>query len=222
MLPSPGQVVGAFVEDFFLLLEHMQYTLSEAFIGLLLATIASAVIAVAMDEWKAVNRYVYPMVILSQTIPTIAIAPLLVLWLGYGMLPKITLVFITCFFPLTMSILTGLRSADSDVIRLFHSMKATRWQILKEVKFKYALSGFFSGFRVSVAYSVVGAMIAEWLGGDGGLGVYMTRVRKSYEFDKMFAVIILISVISLVLLKLVTVLERRVMPYKYIDDNNEK
>ncbi len=221
MLPSPAAVVGAFFEDFTLLMEHLRFTLSEAFAGLFLATVAAAIIAVAMDEWKAVHRYIYPVVILSQTIPTIAIAPLLVLWLGYGMLPKITLVFITCFFPLTMSILNGLRSADSDVIKLFHSMKASRWQILKEVKFKYALSGFFSGLRVSAAYSVVGAMIAEWLGGDGGLGVYMTRVRKSYEFDKMFAVIILISVISMILLKVVEIIEKRVMPYKYLNEENK-
>ena len=117
------------------------------------------------------------------------------------------------FFPMAVGLLDGLSSVDEDMIKLMHSMKATKWQIFKFVKFPAALPEFFSGVRIAVAYSVVGAVISEWLGGFSGLGVYMTRVKKSMAYDKMFAVIFFVSVISLLLMALVSVFQKKVMPW---------
>ncbi|MBQ6507326.1 MAG: ABC transporter permease subunit, partial [Clostridia bacterium] len=151
--------------------------------------------------------------VVTQTIPTIAIAPLLVLWMGFGMAPKITLVEITTFFPVAVGLLDGFKSADPDAVALLRSMNATRGQIFRHVKFPAALPFFFSGLRISASYAVVGAVISEWLGGFEGLGVYMTRVRKAYAFDKMFAVILLIVIVSLLLMKLVNVIKAVSMPW---------
>ena len=166
------------------------------------------------NQFEFLYKGLYPVAILTQTIPSIAIAPLLVLWMGYGVLPKIALIFITCFFPLLIGILDGFKSADQNVIRMYRSMNASYFKILTDVKIPYSLESFFSGLKISASYSVVGAVISEWLGGKGGLGVYMTHVRKAYAFDKMFAVIFLISIISLLLMEVVKLLQRGVMPWK--------
>ena len=147
------------------------------------------------------------------------IAPLLVLWMGYDMAPKIALVVIVCFFPMAVGLLDGFRSADQDTVNLLRSMGASKGQIFRMVKLPSSLGRFFSSLRVSVSYSIVGAVIAEWLGGNSGLGVYMTRVRKSYAFDKMFAVIVLISLISLLLMWLVSMIQRLCMPYEKYGGN---
>lgn len=214
MLPSPQSVVKALVSDLPLLLTHSKVTLIEAFAGLLLSIVFALLLAIVMEEFTSVRKTLYPVLIITQTIPTIAIAPLLVLWLGYGMAPKIALIFITCFFPLVISILSGFNTVDEDAIRLFSSMGATRAQMLFWIKLPSAVESFFAGLKVSASYSIVGAVIAEWLGGNNGLGVYMTRVRKSFSFDKMFAVIIVVTVISLILLYLIDRLQKRAMKWK--------
>lgn len=214
MLPSPQSVVKALVSDLPLLLTHSKVTLIEAFAGLLLSIVFALLLAIVMEEFTSVRKTLYPVLIITQTIPTIAIAPLLVLWLGYGMAPKIALIFITCFFPLVISILSGFNTVDEDAIRLFSSMGATRVQMLFWIKLPSAVESFFAGLKVSASYSIVGAVIAEWLGGNNGLGVYMTRVRKSFSFDKMFAVIIVVTVISLILLYLIDRLQKRAMKWK--------
>jgi ABC-type nitrate/sulfonate/bicarbonate transport system permease component len=144
----------------------------------------------------------------------VAIAPLLVLWFGYEMLPKIILIVIATFFPITIGVLEGFRSADRDTINLLRSMGAGKWQIFCYIKLPGAMGQFFASLRISAAYSVVGAVISEWLGGFSGLGVYMTRVKKAFSFDKMFAVIFLISFISLLLMKLVDYLQMKCMPWE--------
>lgn len=214
MLPSPLDVVMAFMNDFSLLMVHAKTTLTEAFLGLTIGTALGFAIAVLMDRFNLFQKSVYPIIILTQTVPTVAIAPLLVLWLGYGLLPKVTLIVLTTFFPITVSLLEGFHSADPDAINLLKAMGANRLQCFVHIKLPSALNQFFSGLKISVSYSVVGAVIAEWLGGLSGLGVYMTRVRKSYSFDKMFAVIFFISIISLILMFAVSYLKKAVMPWE--------
>lgn len=213
MLPSPLDVGKAFVNDFPLLMQHARITLMEAFIGLFVGISLGFVMAVVMDHFDFMYKAIYPIVILTQTIPTVAIAPLLVLWLGYDMAPKITLVVIVTFFPITVGLLDGFRSSDIDTVNLLRSMGATKIQIFRYIKLPSSASHFFASLRISASYSVVGAVIAEWLGGFNGLGVYMTRVKKSYAFDKMFAVIFLISIISLLLMYGVTCLQKYSMPW---------
>lgn len=215
MLPSPLDVLRAFMDSFPELMRHTGVSLTEAFTGLGLSIILAFLIALLMDRFAGIYKALHPVLVISQTIPTVAIAPLLVLWLGYDMAPKITLVVLTCFFPMTIALLGGVKASDLDAINLMRAMGAKKWQIYRYIKLPNALPGFFSGLRISVSYAIVGAVIAEWLGGNSGLGVYMTRVRKSYAFDKMFAVIFLIALLSLLLMKGVELLEKRAMPWVF-------
>ncbi len=213
MLPSPADVARAFVKDFPNLMQHAFVSVQEAIYGLLIGTLLAFGLACAMDRFVRLEEAVFPLLVVTQTIPTIAIAPLLVLWMGFGMEPKITLVVITTFFPIAVGLLDGFKSVDPDAVALLRSMNATRGQIFRHVKFPAALPYFFSGLRISASYAVVGAVISEWLGGFEGLGVYMTRVRKAYAFDKMFAVIILVTVVSLLLMAVVSLLREAAMPW---------
>ena len=213
MLPSPVAVGTAFVKEFPLLMENANITLTEAVIGLGIGIIVGFAFAVLMDHFKLLYRAFYPVLILTQTIPTVAIAPLLVLWFGYEMAPKIILIVLTSFFPIAVGLLDGFKSVDVDELNLLRSMGATHLQMFRYIKFPAALPQFFSALRISVTYAVVGAVISEWLGGFGGLGVYMTRVKKAFAFDKMFAVIFLISTLSLILMLLVNMLAKKCMPY---------
>lgn len=222
MLPSPVAVGKAFVNDFPILMRHAAVTLQEALYGLLLGIVLAFVIATLMDRFPFLYKAVYPLLVISQTIPTIAIAPLLVLWMGFSMAPKITLVVITTFFPITVSLLDGYRSVDSDAVSLMRSMGAKRIQIFRYIKLPGAMTQFFSGLKVSASYAVVGAVISEWLGGFEGLGVYMTRVKKAYAFDKMFSVIIFISVISLLLMLLISVIKRLCTPWERVTDERSQ
>lgn len=214
ILPSPISVIKALISDFHVLMEHAAVTLGEAVIGLFAGITVGFLIAVVMDRFEPLYKAFYPLIVLTQTVPTVAIAPLLVLWFGYEMMPKVVLVTITTFFPIAVGLLTGFKSADIDSCNLLRAMGASNSQIFRHIKLPGALPQFFSGLRISASYAVVGAVISEWLGGFEGLGVYMTRVKKTYSFDKMFAVIILISVISLILMKLVDYLNKRFTPWE--------
>ncbi len=222
MLPTPVETVKAFVNDFGLLMSHSKVTLMETLVGTVLGISIGFIAAVLMDRWDPAYKAMYPLIVLTQTIPAVAIAPLLVLWFGYEMTPKIVLIVLITFFPIVVGVLDGFRSADQDAINLMRSMGASRWQIFRYIKFPGALPNFFSGLRITVAYAVVGAVLAEWLGGFAGLGVYMTRVKKSFAYDKMFAVIFLISIISLLLIFLVNVLQRRCMPWERVDEAGDR
>lgn len=213
MLPSPIDVVKAFADNFSIMMKQAAVTLQETLYGLFIGIAIAFVIASLMDRFTIINKALYPVLVVTQTIPTIAIAPLLVLWMGFGMAPKITLVVITTFFPIAIGLLNGFQSVDEDAINLMRSMGARRLQIFRIIKLPNATASFFSGLRISAAYAVVGAVVSEWLGGFEGLGVYMTRVKKAYAFDKMFAVIVFISAISLVLMGIVVLLEKISMPW---------
>lgn len=214
MLPSPAAVGRAIVENRSDLLRHAGTTLAEAGAGLACSILLSFVMGVLMDRFRLLYRAAYPLLVISQTVPTIALAPLLALWLGYGMAPKIVLIVIVCFFPLTVGLLDGFRSVEPDTLNLMRAMGASRLQIFRHVKLYAALGRFFAGLRIAVTYSVVGAVIAEWIGGNQGLGVYMLRVKKSYAYDKMFAVIVCVVLLSLLLMQLVFVLQKVLMPWE--------
>ena len=222
MLPSPVDVLKAFAGDFTIILRHSAYTLTEAAAGLMMGVLLAFIMATLMDRFIVLDRACYPLMVITQTIPTIAIAPILVLWMGFGMAPKIALVVITTFFPIVVGLLDGYRSVDRDSINLMRSMGAGRVRIFTHLKFPAALPHFFSGLKISASYAVVGALVSEWLGGFNGLGVYMTRVKKAYAFDKMFAVILFIIIISLLLMLLVQCIRKASMPWeKALKEKNE-
>lgn len=219
MLPSPILIVKALVQDFDLMMHHARVTLVEAFLGLTIGILIGFIFAFLMDNSKFFYRGFYPIIVLTQTVPTVAIAPLLVLCLGYGITPKVVLVVLTTFFPITIGVFNGFQAVDEDQIRLMKTMGASPWQIYKHVKIPNALPFFYSGLRISASYALIGAVVSEWLGGFQGLGVYMTRVRKSMSYDKMLAVIFLISLLSLILMGFVDLLQKKTQPWLYKGDD---
>ena len=221
MLPSPVSVVMALFGDLPNLMAHALVSLEEALLGLLIGTILAFILSCIMNRFLNMEKAVMPLLVVSQTIPTIAIAPLLVLWMGFGMAPKITLVTLTTFFPIAVGMLDGFKSVDPDAIALLRSMNASRWQIFRHIELPSALPSFFSGLKISASYAIVGAVISEWLGGFEGLGVYMTRVRKAYAFDKMFAVIFVVVVTSLLLMQAVNIMRSLAMPWMKEKASNE-
>jgi ABC-type nitrate/sulfonate/bicarbonate transport system permease component len=217
MLPSPLAVVRSLFADLGLIAQHSLTTLAEAALGLGIGVAVGFVFALLMDRFETFYLAFEPLMTVSQTIPTIAIAPLLVLWLGYGILPKVVLIVLTTFFPVAVSLADGFASVDRDIIDLMRTMNASNLQIFIYAKLPAAAEQFFSGLKISATYAIVSAVIAEWLGGMSGLGVYMTRVRKSFSYDKMFASIVVISALSLGLMKLIDLLERACLPWKAIE-----
>lgn len=214
LLPAPSQVVSALIADAPLLAQHAGMTLLEAALGLVIGIVLGFVLAVLMDRFEGLYLAFRPIITVSQTVPTIAIAPLLVLWFGYGILPKVLLIVLTTFFPVVISLVAGFRSVDPDLVDLMRTMRASDWQIFRYAKLPLATEHLMSGLKISATYAIVSAVIAEWLGGFTGLGVYMTRVRKSFSYDRMFASIVVISALSLALMRLVDLIEYLLLPWK--------
>jgi ABC-type nitrate/sulfonate/bicarbonate transport system permease component len=213
ILPSPTDVIKTLIRIIPVLRRDIIVTLQEAGLGFVLSIVFSIILAVLMDSIKIVKKAIYPLLIVSQTVPIIALAPLFMMWFGFGMLPKVIVVVLVCFFPIVVSLLDGLDSLDKDEINLLRSMGATRFQIFKLAKFPSAMINFFSGLRIAATYSIMGAVIGEWLGGSEGLGVYMIRVKHSYAIDKFFAAILIIVVLSMLLFKLLSIIQNILMPW---------
>ncbi|MRJ47843.1 ABC transporter permease [Fundicoccus ignavus] len=220
IIPTPSEIVSALWTDKANLWVNSQVTLLQAFIGLGIGIVLAFILAILMDLATWLYRALYPLLIITQTIPTVAIAPVLVLLLGYDMTPKIVLVVLTTLFPIIISILNGFANSDQDAVRLLQLMGANRWQVLVHVKLPNSMPFFFSGLRVSVSYAFVSSVVAEWLGGFEGLGVYMIQTKKAFAYDRMFAVIVLISLISLIFMWLVSKIERILIPWLYQDQKN--
>lgn len=213
ILASPRTIIISLITILPTIKEHIYTTLYEAGTGFMISIIISFVLVILMDNIKLIRRCLYPILVISQTIPIIAIAPLFVMWFGFGTFPKIIVVVLVCFFPIVISLQDGLDSVDTDMINLLRSMGASRIQIFKYVKFPASSVNFFSGLRIAATYSIMGAVIGEWLGGDKGLGIYMMRVKNSYQIDKVFAVIIIIVVLSMALFLSLYLLQYALMPW---------
>lgn len=221
LLPSPSGIVGAAVEARDILGPHIAQTVMETLVGFAAALVAGLALALVIDVSGSLRRAVYPLLVVSQTIPIIAIAPLLVIWFGYGLLPKVLVVGLVCFFPIVVNTADGLRSTDPDLIALFQSMGATRRQIFFKVRVPASLPGIFTGIKVAITYSVIGAIIGEWVGASRGLGVFMLRASNSFRTDWVFASIAIVSVLSLLLFLAVVVIERLALPWFYTKTREE-
>ena len=209
ILPSPIDVGITLINELPTMVPHIIATLYEGIVGFLIAILISIIIAIIMDTVPVIKKALYPVLVISQTIPTIAIAPLFIIWFGFGYLPKIIVVVIMCFFPMVISIVDGLEGVDKDLINHFKLMGASKLNVFLHLKLPFGMINFFSGIRIAATYSIMGAVIGEWLGGEKGLGVYMTRARSAYALDKMFAAIIVIVIISILIVFLVTFIEKK-------------
>lgn len=177
ILPTPIDIIKVFITDYQNLFDNTLVTLYETILGFILALLVALTLGIIMDFVSVIRKCLYPILVVSQTIPTITIAPLLIIWFGFEALPKILMVALTCFFPILISFVDGLENIDKDYLNLFKTMKSSKLQTFIHLKLPMSIDKLFSGIKISVTYMVVAATVAEWLGGTKGLGVYMVRAK---------------------------------------------
>ncbi|MDP4109406.1 MAG: ABC transporter permease [Bacillota bacterium] len=214
ILPAPLRIMKVFWEKRGLLLMHTSYTLREALAGLILSVILGVLAAVFMYRFPLAERAASPLIVISQTVPIIALAPLILVWFGIGIGPKIGIVVLVCFFPVTVSALSGFKATDPGMVSLLRTMGANDLRIFTEVSLPSAAPLIFAGIRMAATYSVMGAVIGEWLGAEAGLGIFMTRAISSHRADMLFSSIFIVVFISLALYGLTELLECAALPWK--------
>lgn len=220
MLPAPSDIVQSFRADYRLLATHTWVTLQEVVIGFGIALLAGLLTGVAIDSSRIVERALYPLLIASQTIPMVVLAPLFLIWFGYGLLPKVLITALVAFFPLAVNTVDGLKSTDREMLRLLRSMGSTRWQIFRLARVPSALPHIFGGARISVAFSVIGAVFGEFVGARAGLGYLMDRSAPQFETPRVFACIVILAMMGVSLFLLVSLVERLTLPWRrYIADS---
>ncbi len=215
ILPAPGEIVKALISSGPLLLDHASVTIRETLLGMTLAVCLGIFIASLLEQVNPLKHTLYPFLIVSQTIPIISVAPLLILWFGFGIKAKVFIVALVCFFPITINLLDGFRTVNPEQIKLLRTMGASHWQLFSKVKMPSALPFLFSGLKIAATYSVMSAIIGEWLGASSGLGIYMTRASHSYLTANVFAAIVMIIIISFAFYMIIELLERIVIPWHY-------
>ena len=214
LLPAPTQVAASLWEDWGLLGPDLAVTLQEVLVGLLAAVVVGAALAIGMHVSVGVRRALRPLVIGSQAVPVPVIAPLLILVLGFGLAPKVLLVALVCFFPVTINFYDGLRRVDADASKLLHSFDATRWQSFRLLEAPAALPAAFTGLKVAAAVSVIGAVFAEWAGSDAGLGHALLTANGQLETPRAFAATFLLFALAVTLYGAFALLERRVVKWR--------
>jgi ABC-type nitrate/sulfonate/bicarbonate transport system permease component len=213
LLPAPSVIAATLVTSWQLLWHHTLVTVLEVVLGFGLSLLCGVVLACGMALSRILERSLYPFIIASQTIPIIVIAPLLLIWVGYGLAPKIIVVALIAFFPIVVNMVDGLQSVDPDVVHLLRILGANRWQIFVKVQLPSSLPFLFSGLRVAMAVSVIGAVIGEWVGSSQGLGYLMIRSKPQFLTERVFAAIVVLSAIGVTLFALVGGLEKLAIPW---------
>jgi ABC-type nitrate/sulfonate/bicarbonate transport system permease component len=213
LVPAPSDIASSLWRDRSLLADDAWVTLREVLLGFLCALAAGLAFAIVLHLSDTLRRAFYPLLVASQTIPPVAIAPILVVWFGFGLGPKVLLIALVCFFPVTVNTLDGLRSVDPQLITMMRTLGAGRWQILRRVELPSALPFFFSGTKIAIAVAVIGAVFAEWAGASSGLGHQILIASSNLLTARMFAAITLLSVMAILLFALVALIERRVVTW---------
>ena len=214
LVPSPAEIASSLWENRDLLAENAWVTLKEILLGILCALVVGVGMAVLMHRWRLVRDAAYPLIVASQTIPVVVIAPILVVWFGYGIGPKIFVVALFCFFPITVNVLDGLRSVDPEAVKMMRSLNASRWQRLRRVEAPAALPSLFTGVKIAVVFSPIAAVFAEWVGADAGLGRLIQSDLANYQVARQFAAVVVLSGMALVLIGLTALAERRVISWR--------
>jgi ABC-type nitrate/sulfonate/bicarbonate transport system permease component len=212
-LPAPSRVLSALWDFRGAAVGHLVPTLVEAIVGCSLSVVLAIATAIALDRWEPVRRAVEPLLVTSQTIPIVAIAPLFVIWFGFGLLPKILIVVLVTFFPVTIALLDGFGRVETEAMDLMRSLGATTRQTFQKLRWPAALPSLFTGLRISVVYAVIGAIFGEYVGATEGLGIWMKLSQNSFRTDLVFAAILLTAVVSVALYLGVGIVERIVVPW---------
>jgi ABC-type nitrate/sulfonate/bicarbonate transport system permease component len=208
ILPPPSAVFATFIERLPFLAWHATTTLSEIVLGILLAASAGGLLAVAIHHWRPLERAVYPLLVASQMVPVFAVAPLLIVWFGYGIWPKVAVAGLIGFFPVVINAVDGLRATPPETIDVFRSLGAAEWQVFLKLKLPSSMPLLLSGVKVGATLAVVGATIGEWIGAQRGLGYLMVQSNARLQMDVVFAAILALTLLGMVVFLALRTLER--------------
>lgn len=215
LLPAPSAIAGALVEDRALLWSNFTVTAREIGLGLGAALLLGLACAVAIHMSQALRKALYPLLISSQTIPIPIIAPLLVVWFGYELTPKIVIVALVCFFPIVVPTLDALDRTDADLRKLMRSFGASRWQTFRLVEAPAALPGLVTGAKLSLAFAAIAAILAEWSGSESGLGHLVLQALPNFETARAYAAVLILAAFSVALFGALSIAERRLLPWAH-------
>ncbi len=214
LVPSPAEIASSLWDNRSLLAENAWVTLREMLLGILAALAVGLGFAVGMNRWRVLRDATYPLIVASQTIPIMVISPILVIWLGFGIGPKIVIVALVCFFPITVNALAGLRSFDPEALKLMRSLDSSPWQIFRRLEAPSALPSVFTGVKIAVVIAPIGAVFAEWAGSSSGLGHLIQSDGANFEVARQFATVAVLSALALLLVGLTALVERRVVTWR--------
>ena len=212
LLPAPSRIAQALAADFGTLMYHSGVTVLEALIGMAISFVVGIFIGILMDMFPSFKRCIYPVLVVTQTIPVIVLAPIFIIYMGFGWGPKILTVVLMCFFPIVVSFSDGLTQIDSGYENLILTYGGSRWQLYRIAKLPSAFIALLSGLKVAATYSISGAVVGEWIASGSGLGYYLIRAKNAYALDKVFASVVLIIILSLLMNGLVKLFGRLVLP----------
>lgn len=217
ILPAPSAIGAVLIDKWDRFADNLGVTLVEIILGFLLGLAIGMGSAILIFYSRLFERTVYPIIVISQVVPIFAIAPLLIIWFGFGMTPKIIITAIVVFFPITVNMVVGLRSADAGVINLMRSYKATEWQTFRYVRLPTSLPLLFAGIQTGITYSVIGAVIAEWVGSEKGIGNLMITANSISRTDIVFGSIFLVGVVGIVLFVASQFIGRVLTPWRRLE-----
>ncbi|MEG6616755.1 ABC transporter permease [Peptococcaceae bacterium 1198_IL3148] len=214
ILPRFSDVLRALWTQRDLLYKHSLITLEEALLGLCISVVIGVSCGLSIYLWRHVGKTLYPIIIFSQTIPTIALSPIMVMWFGYSIWSKVAVVVLFCFFPIVISTLDGLKGVDKDLEDVLKALGGSKFQIFFKLHLNAVLPNFLSGFKIAATYSVAGATIGEWLGAENGLGIYVKRASGMLQSDTVFAGVLVLSLLGLTLFSIGFLLEKILLKYR--------
>lgn len=214
LIPSPVEIVKEGINSWNAFRGHLTSTILLSVSGFIIGSMIGLATALILHLLPKVKQAIYPLLILSQNIPIIVLAPLLVVWFGFGFLPKIIVITLVCFFPLSISAMDGFRQTNEEYVHYMKMAGATKMQLFRKAEWPHALPSIFSGLKISSTYSVMGAVISEWLGAQKGIGVYMTLASSSFRTDRVFVAIFMIMILSLLFFGMIASLEKMVVKWK--------
>ncbi|MER7072156.1 ABC transporter permease [Terrabacter sp. NPDC000476] len=213
LVPSPGETWSAFADNLGYFASNTWVTVVETVIGFAIAVVVGEAVAVAMVYSPSLERTIYPVVLFAQVIPKIAIAPLFVVWLGFGMGPKIIVAVLMAFFPIVISGLAGLRDVDPEVLELTSTMGAGRARVFRKIRFPASLPQLFSGLKVAATLAVTGAVVGEFVGANSGLGYVILQANGNVDTASLFVALILMSIVGVLMFAAIQLVERLVIPW---------
>ena len=213
VLPSPIQVVKTLISESATLAGHAAVTVMEAAAGIAISFVLAVFLGIVMDCFPVIRQGLYPILVVTQTVPMIVLAPILIIYLGFGIAPKILTVVLMCFFPIAVSFCDGLAQVDEEYVHLVRSYGAGRFGAYRLVKIPAAVPTLLSGLKVAATYSISGAVVGEWIGAQKGLGYYLLRVKNGYMLDKVFACVLIIIFLSLCMNGIIRLYQHFALPY---------